>query len=124
MNTDTSTTPLNAMFPLRLQVIHEAGRAHRAVALTQQVLWGVPAAVVVDVLDDEPPDRVDVLVHAPEVLVLRLPERVADAGPDGVDHDEVGHVEGRLLVVHDLVRRRRRRRRIVVRIRRGPRAPM
>src|SRR5258708_261818 len=55
----------------RLQAVHDARRPGRAVALPEQELGRAPAVVVADVLLDEAADRVDVRIHAPEILVLR-----------------------------------------------------
>ena len=85
-----------------------AGRARRAVALADQVLGRVPAAVVRHVLLDEARDRLDVGVDAPEVLVLEVADGLADARADRVDQHDVDLVEQAVGVVDDLVRRRRR----------------
>src|SRR2546422_6414739 len=47
-------------------------------------------------------------VDAVKILVLRLADRVAVAGADGINEDEVGLVEEALRIVHEFVRRRRR----------------
>ena len=93
---------------LALQPVHDAAGARRAVALAEQVLGRVPAAVVADVLADEARDRLDVRVRAPEVLVLGVADGLGEARADRIDHDEVGLVEDAVGVVHDLVGRRRR----------------
>jgi hypothetical protein len=80
-------TPLNATFVvLRLQIVDAPRRARGAVALAEQVLGRAPAIVVVYVLRDEPADRLDVRIDPPEVLVLGLADRAAEAGADRIDH--------------------------------------
>ena len=92
----------------RLQPVHDAARARRPVAFAEEVFGRVPAAVVADVLLDEPRDRFDVRVDPPEILVLGVAEGPRVAGADGVDHDEVGLVDDAEGVVDELVGRRRR----------------
>ena len=49
-------------------------------------------------------ERFHVLIDAPEILVLRLADRAAVTGADGIDEHHVGLVEQGAGVVYDLVR--------------------
>src|SRR4029077_412082 len=63
-----------------LQIVAERGGAERAVPLTDQELWRVPAAVPADVHGDELREGLYVLIDAPKILVLRFADGVAEAG--------------------------------------------
>ncbi len=89
-----------------LQVVRQPGAADAAVTFAQHELRRSPQAVFVDVLLDEGGDRFDVGIHAPEFLALGLAQRLRKPGPDRIDHDQVGHVDDRIFVVHPLRRGR------------------
>ena len=91
------------------QVVDDGRGAGGAVALAEQVLRRGPAVVVAQVLRDEAADRLDVRIDAPELVVLVIAHRVAQAGADRVDHHQVALVEQSVLVVDQLIGRRRRR---------------
>jgi hypothetical protein len=99
--------PVEGHVLLGLEIVHDPRRAGGAVALPQQVLGRVPPVVLGDVLLDEPGDRLDVGIHAPEVLVLLLAQGMAQARAHGIDQHEVGPVEQAVAVVHDPEGRRR-----------------
>src|SRR5882724_67877 len=82
-----------------LQVVAERGGAESAVAFADEEFGGVPAAVAADVQGDELGEGLYVLIDAPEVLVLRFADGVAEAGADGIDEDHIGLVEQRAGVV-------------------------
>ena len=92
---------------MRLQVVTEGGGAERAVAFADEEFGRVPPAITADVHGDELRERFYVLVDAPEILVLRFADGVAEAGADGIEEHHVGFVEQRAGIVGEFVRRRR-----------------
>lgn len=88
---------------VRLQVVPQRHRAKRPVALANQELRRIPPVVPAHVGVDELRQRADVRIHAPEILVLRLPHGVAESRPHRVDENFVALVNQRILVVHQLV---------------------
>ena len=104
---------------LPLEPRHEHRAADAAVALAEDVLGRVPAVVHGEEGADEVGDGVGVLVVAPEVGVLLVAERAAEAGADRVDLDEVGEAQQARRVVLEPVGRRAR----VLRVARDVDAP-
>ena len=91
--------------PAALEPPRHRRRARGAEALAQQVLGRGPPLVLGDPGLDELGHRVGVLVEAPELLVLVLPEGAAPARAHRVHEHEVGGVEQRQRVVLDQVGR-------------------
>ena len=90
-----------------LQIISERGGAEGAVTFADKKFRGVPAIVAIEVDVDELRKHFYVLIHAPEILVLRLADGVAEAGADRINENHVGFVEQRIGVVFDFVWRGR-----------------
>ena len=88
-----------------LQIISKRSGAEGAVTFADQKFRRVPAVVAIEIDVDELREHFYVLIHAPEILVLRFADGVAEAGADGIDEDHVGFVEQGIGVVFDFVRR-------------------
>ena len=82
-----------------LQRAHEAGGAHRAVALADDVLGRRPAVLLVHEGVEEISDRLDVGELAVELVQVFALHHAAEAGADGVDVDDVCDIEDRVRVV-------------------------
>jgi hypothetical protein len=82
--------------------------AEGAVALPDDELGRVPAAVAAQPRRDELREGVGVGVNAVEVLLGSLPRDAAETGAHRVDEHQVGPMQQRLAVVDDRIRRRRR----------------
>ena len=95
-----------------LELVDDRGRAGGAVALAAEIFGRVPAAILVEPEADELGDRLGVLGDAPIFLRLGLAERVAEAGADRIDEDDVGDVEQAVRIVDD----REGRRAVVARV--------
>src|SRR6266436_7366316 len=67
---------------MRLQVVRERGGAKRAVAFTDEKFRRVPAVVAADIRVDELRQGFNVLIDAPEILVLGFADGVAEASAD------------------------------------------
>src|SRR4029453_15236021 len=83
-----------------LQVVRQARRARRAVALPHHELGRQPARVARGVQADELTDAPHVLLQAVELLAVLLGQRPAVAGGDRIDEDGVRVVHPRRLVAH------------------------
>ena len=86
-----------------LQVIRKRRRAEGAVAFANEKFRGIPAAVAADVGADELRQRLDVLIDAPEILVLRLAHGVAEARSHGVKEDQIRFVQEAVRILGKLV---------------------
>src|SRR6267154_257531 len=95
---------------MRLQIIAERRRAERAVTLSNQKFWRIPAVIAAQVSDDKLREGFHVLVNAVKILVLRFADGVAVARTHGINEDQIGFVEQTFGIVHELVWRGRRER--------------
>src|SRR6267378_8373818 len=88
---------------MRLHIIRKRGGAKRAVALADQELGRVPAGVAADVGMDKLRQRLDVLIHAPEILVLRFARGVAESRSHRVDEYQIRFVQEAICILRKLV---------------------
>src|SRR5437899_875918 len=88
---------------MRLQIVGKRGGAERAVAFADKEFWGIPAAGAADVGVDELRQRFDVLIDAPEILVLGLTDRVAKPRSDGVKKDQIRFIQQTMRILRELV---------------------
>ncbi len=92
-----------------LQVPGEPGGAHRPVRLAAQIFRGHPPAAAGGPEPDDLRDRFDVAPVPVEVLWLLALDHARVPGRHGVDEDEVGVPQQRLVIVGDAVGRREQR---------------
>jgi hypothetical protein len=90
-----------------LQFLRESRRSDRAVAFADQIFRRRKAAVGLEVVVDELAESAEIAAYAVELRVVHAGDDAAEAGIDGVDEHEIGRVDERVLVVHQLVWRRR-----------------
>jgi hypothetical protein len=90
---------------LALELVHDRGGAGRAVALAAKIFGAVPAAMLVQPQPDELGDRFGILGDAPELLGLRFAQRMAEAGANGIDENDIRHVEQRVGIFEQRIRR-------------------
>ncbi len=88
---------------MRLQIIGERCRAEGAVAFTNEEFWGIPASAAADVGVDELRQRFDVLIDAPEILVLGLADGAAEARSHWVKEYQVCFVEEAVRILGELI---------------------
>jgi len=100
--------PVEIDCAVRLELIDEHRRARRTVALAEQILGRIPAAVLRQELRNEFGKSVRVLVDSVERLLLVLPRDAAETGAGRVDEDEIGGVEQARRIVDQRIRRGRR----------------
>jgi len=93
---------------VRLQIIRKRRRAEGAIAFPDEKFRGIPAAIAADVGADELRQRFDILVDAPEILVLRFADGVAEARSHRVKEDQIRFVQQAMWILGELVRSGRR----------------
>src|SRR5437868_14769811 len=91
-----------------LQIIRERCGAKRPIAFPDQKLRRVPAIRARNIDLNELREGLNIGIHAPKILVLRLSNRMTEPSPDRIHKQQIGLVEQSIQMTFHLLRSWRR----------------